>query len=135
MGINAGDEFTPTGVFAQTTGAGVIESTLIVNGNHTTFGRLEFAQKPADDLHAHEYGAQVFTVANVQGGYTYSLRSWTGIRSSVGFTASASFVPHELAGRYEGRIAPGVGVFVNLQPFGGATDALEAGAARLNRTR
>jgi hypothetical protein len=50
-------------------------------------------------------------------------------------TASASFVPHELAARYEGRIAPGVGVFVNLQPSGRVTDALEAEAARLNRTR
>ena len=135
MGINAGDEFTPLGVFATTTGAGLIESTLAVNGTHTYFGRLEFAQKPADDLHAHEYGIQVFTVAKVQGGYTYSFRPWNGFRSSVGVTASASFVPHELAARYEGRIAPGVGVFVNLQPSGRATDALEAEAARLNRTR
>ena len=135
MGINAGDEFTPAGVFAATTGAGLIESTLAVNGTHTYFGRLEFAQKPADDLHAHEYGVQVFTVAKVQGGYTYSFRPWNGFRSSVGVTASASFVPHELAARYEGRIAPGVGVFVNLQPSGRATDALEAEAARLNRMR
>jgi hypothetical protein len=65
-------------------------------------------RRQAWDLHAHEYGVQVFTVAKVQGGYTYSFRPWNGFRSSVGVTASASFVPHELAARYEGRIAPGV---------------------------
>ncbi|HEY1303858.1 MAG TPA: hypothetical protein VGF24_09945 [Vicinamibacterales bacterium] len=116
FGVNSGAEIIPTGTFEATTAAALLETSLIVDERQTYFGRAEIVQKPADDLHAHEFGAQVFTIAKLQGGYMRSLTTWAGIATGVGGSVSVSLVPPELAPRYDGRVAPGFSVFVNLQP-------------------
>ena len=116
FGLNHGTEIIPTGVFEATTIAALIETTLTLRERHTYFGRAEIVQKPAHDLHAHEFGAEVFTVGKLQGGYSRHITTWLGIATGVGGSVSVSIVPPELAPRYSGRFAPGFSVFVNLQP-------------------
>jgi hypothetical protein len=80
------------------------------------FGRAEVVGKPAHDLHAHEFRAQVFAVGKIQAGYMYQFNPWRGMASGIGAMVSASLLPPELAPRYEGSVAPGFGVFFNLRP-------------------
>lgn len=116
VGLNSGTEVIPTGPFTATTGAFLIESNAMLNARHTVFGRIEIVDKPAHDLHAHEYGSDIFTVGKLQAGYVRRLRPWKGMSAGVGGTVTAAVVPEALASRYEGRIAPGFGVFFNLRP-------------------
>src|SRR6188508_2411350 len=74
------------------------------------------AQKPAEDLHAHEYGAGIFSVAKMQGGYARQFKPWKGLTAGVGGSVSLSLVPPELAPRYGGRVAPGFAVFASVRP-------------------
>jgi hypothetical protein len=100
----------------MTTHAVLLESTLTLAERHTWYGRAEVVGKPAHDLHAHEFGAQVFTVAKAEAGYVRHFRAWRQIRPSVGGFTSVSLVPQALAPRYSGRIAPGFGAFLELSP-------------------
>jgi hypothetical protein len=115
-GVNAAREPLAAGVLDATTHAVLLETNLIVRDRHTWFGRLELVGKPGHDLHVHEAEGTVFTVGKLQGGYVRLLPAWHGLVAGVGGTASASFVPAALAPRYEGRLAPGAGVFVSLRP-------------------
>jgi hypothetical protein len=100
--------FTTSGVLAETTVA--------PDNAQTWFGRLEIVAKPAHDLHADEYRAQVFTVGKLEAGYVrYFVRRY-GLDCGLGGTLTLSALPPELAPRYAGRIAPGFGVFLNLRP-------------------
>ena len=80
------------------------------------FGRAEAVQKPAHDLHAHEFITEVFTVGKLQAGYVRYGSPWKGLRPGIGATISASVVPLLLAPRYGGRVAPGAGMFLTLRP-------------------
>ena len=40
---------------------------------HTLFGRVEIVEKPAHDLHAHEFPTSIFTVGKLQVGYVRQL--------------------------------------------------------------
>jgi hypothetical protein len=115
-GVNSGIEIVPGGSFDAATYAVLLESTVILDDRHTWFGRGEIVEKPAHDLHAHEYPTSVFTLAKIQGGYVRYFRPWKGIAAGVGGTISAAIVPPELAVRYYGRVAPGFGVFLTLRP-------------------
>ena len=115
-GVNAGREFLPERAVDMTTHAVLLESALTVAERHTWYGRAEVVGKPAHELHAHELGAQVFTVAKVEGGYVRHFRAWRQILPSVGGFVSASVVPTALAPRYSGRISPGFGAFLELSP-------------------
>jgi hypothetical protein len=114
-GANGEREIIPGGIFDATTHAILVESSL-ASGSQTWFGRVEVVGKPAHDLHAHEYGTRVFAVGKLQLGYEYQLSDWKGLTSGVGATITASVLPAELAPRYAGRVAPGVGVFVSVRP-------------------
>ena len=92
------------------------ESSVTIHARHTWFGRAEIVEKPAHDLHAHEFAATIFTLGKVQAGYVWQFKPWKGIESGIGGTVSASIVPGELASRYEGRVAPGFGVFLTVRP-------------------
>jgi hypothetical protein len=94
----------------------LIESGITSSGPHSFFGRFDIVEKPADDLHVHEFADKMFTVAKLQGGYARTVGSWRGWRFGIGATVSASIVPPLLAPRYEGRVAPGAGAFVNFAP-------------------
>jgi hypothetical protein len=113
-GANRHTEGLPEGAVLLTTHAGLAESSLAMGG-HTWFGRAEIAGKPAHDLHAHEFGAQVFTFGKVQAGYLRSV-SRRGVTAGLGATVFAGLVPEAFVPHYGGRIAPGVGLFVNVRP-------------------
>jgi hypothetical protein len=115
-GLNSGDENIPEGVFHATTQAVLLESSVTFHERHTWFGRAEVVEKPAHDLHAHEYPDSVFTVGKIQGGYARYVRPWRGLAVGIGATLSMSVVPAELSPQYHGRVIPGFGVFLHLRP-------------------
>ena len=115
-GMNSHLENVPGARLDLRTHALLLESSYSMRDRHNWFGRFEVVGKPAHDLHAHEHITRVFTVGKLQGGYELTLPAWRGLVTGFGATFSASFVPEPLAVRYEGRVAPGFGVFVSLRP-------------------
>jgi hypothetical protein len=115
-GVNSGPEVYPGGVAELVTHAGLAESRWSFGGRHDVFGRFELVGKPGHDLHIHEAPVTIFTLTKMQAGYTFGVASWKGLVVGAGGTASISVVPAALETRYEGRIAPGFGVFVSVRP-------------------
>lgn len=115
-GVNAGPEVIAGRRFGLTTHAGLLESALTLGERQPWFGRAELVGKPAHDLHAHEFGPAVFTVAKLEAGYIRHLGRWHQLIPGVGGMVSANVVPDALAPRYAGRIAPGVAIFLNVRP-------------------
>jgi hypothetical protein len=100
-----------------TTHALLVESALSHQNRHVGFMRVEIVGKPAHDLHVHEAGlTDVFTVGKIQLGYTHYLRPSRGLQFGMGGSFSASLVPSALAPRYDGRVAPGMAVFLTVRP-------------------
>jgi hypothetical protein len=116
FGLNSSREAIPGGLFDAVTQAWLFESSATMGDAHTVFGRVEIVEKPAHDLHAHEFPTSVFTVGKLQIGYVRQLRPWKGVVPGIGAMASVSLVPEDLASRYGGRAAPGYGVFLSLRP-------------------
>jgi hypothetical protein len=114
-GVLAGREIVPGDSFYAVTHAALVESLLTIGETHAWFGRLEFVGKPAHDLHAHEFPKDVFTVGKFQAGYVRYFSNWHGV-IGLGGTISLSLLPPELAPRYQGRVAPGFGVFLHVRP-------------------
>jgi hypothetical protein len=100
---------------AEVTHALLLEGNLTRNDRHAFFGRLEFAGKPAHDLHVHE-SDEVFTVGKLQFGYTRYLAPWRGLSAGLGGAFSASLVPAFLAPHYGNRVNPGFAVFLTVRP-------------------
>ena len=115
-GVNSGLVIIPNDEFNASTQALLFESSVTLGDSHTFFGRAEVVEKPAEDLHAHEFADQIFTVGKLQAGYVREFKPWSGFRMGLGGTASMIIVPQDLASRYDGRVAPGFGVFVSLRP-------------------
>ena len=115
-GVNAGRVIIPADEFDATTQALLFETSVALRDTHTFFGRAEVVEKPAEDLHAHEFARLIFPLAKLQAGYVRELKPWNGLRVGFGGTASISMVPEDLASRYDGRVAPGFGVFISLRP-------------------
>jgi hypothetical protein len=115
-GVNSGREVLPDGPVDARTHALMAESTVMLDERHWVFGRAEIVGKPAHDLHAHEYGAEVFTVGKVQTGYTRNFTPRRGLVPSVGGTIALSLVPPELAPRYSGRRSWSAGLFFAVGP-------------------
>jgi hypothetical protein len=115
-GFNSGREIIPGAVFDATTVAMLLESTVTLHDRHALFGRAEIVEKPAHDLHAHEYGARIFTVGKLQAGYARYFASRSGVVPGLGATVAVSLVPGELETRYSGRVAPSFGVFFVVRP-------------------
>lgn len=102
---------------AQTTHAVLLETAIASStAVHTWFGRLDIVDKPGHDLHVHEDEDAVLTVAKLQMGYLRQFATGNGWAAGFGGHVNLSLVPPALAPRYGGRIAPGVGIFLNLQP-------------------
>ena len=116
MGINSAREIIPGGAFDATTFAGLIETSVNLGSRNGWFGRAELVEKPAHDLHAHEFPTTIFTLAKLQAGYVRYFPGRSYAVPGIGGTVSASIVPPELESRYGGRVAPGFGVFVILRP-------------------
>ena len=115
-GFNSEQEREPTGIFTAKTNALMLESTLMLGDVHTWFARGEIAEKPAHDLHAHEFPESIFTVGKVQLGYARSFKAWKSIVPSLGGAFSLNVVPEELDVQYDGRVRPGFAVFLRLGP-------------------
>jgi hypothetical protein len=92
------------------------EGTLMLGGRHTWFGRAELAAKSSHDLHAHEFPGVIFTVAKVQAGYFRSFGGWKGLVPGVGGSVTLNVVPEALEVQYDGRVRPGLAIFVALRP-------------------
>jgi hypothetical protein len=115
-GVNSGEEIIPGAVFDAMTHAVMLESGVTIHEGHTWFGRAEVVEKPAHDLHAHEYAARIFTLGKVQGGYVRHFKPRKGMVPGIGGSIFASVVPALLAPRYNGRVAPGFGLFLTIRP-------------------
>ena len=116
MGVNSAGESVAGEFFDATTQAWLFETSATFGATHTFFGRAEVVEKPAHDLHAHEFPTSIFTVGKLQAGYVRQFKPWRGMVPGVGAMASISIVPPELASRYDGRVAPGFGFFFNVRP-------------------
>jgi hypothetical protein len=115
-GVNSARDIIVLDAVEAVTQAVLLESSMTSRDRHTWFGRAEIVEKPAHDLHAHEFGTAVFTVAKLQAGYVRHFNAWKGLAAGLGATASASVVPPDLAPRYFGRVAPAFGVFLTIRP-------------------
>ena len=115
-GVNSGHEDVPGRTMDTATHALLLESSVTLGVRDTWFGRAELVEKPAHDLHAHEYEGRVFTVGKLQLGYLRGLGSWGQLSPGIGGTVTLSVVPFELGPRYSGRVAPGFVVFFSLLP-------------------
>ena len=106
----------------RATSALLVESNLTLADRDTWFGRFEIVGKTAHDLDvAHSLvhdveGAETFTVAKLQGGYTRYLATWKGLNAGLGVSASAGFVPSDLETVYGRRVNVGFGVFLTVRP-------------------
>jgi hypothetical protein len=118
MGLNSAREPIPEGSFDARTLAWLFETTAALSDRDTFFGRIEIVEKPAHDLHAHEFPTSIFTVAKLQAGYVREFGRWSRAATGIGASASVSLVPPELESRYGGSAAPGFGVFFSLRPRG-----------------
>jgi hypothetical protein len=99
------------------TNASLIETNLTLADRDMWFGRFEVVGKTAHDLDLHDVdGAETFTVAKFQGGYTRHLAAWKGLKPGVGVSASAGFVPRSLETVYGSRVNAGIGVFITVHP-------------------
>jgi hypothetical protein len=99
------------------TNAFLVETNLTLADRDTWFGRFEVVGKTAHDLDLHDVdGAETFTVAKLQGGYTRYLAAWNGLKPGFGVSASAGFVPRSLQTVYGSRVNAGVGVFFTVRP-------------------
>jgi hypothetical protein len=114
-GINETREFIAGAPFDITTAGAFLESSITIAERHTMFARLESVGMPAHHLHAHEYGASVFSTGKVQAGYVRHMTSRRGIVPGVGTTAGFSILPRALAPHYSGRVAPSFSVFFTIR--------------------
>ncbi|MEZ5418071.1 MAG: hypothetical protein R2708_12100 [Vicinamibacterales bacterium] len=114
-GVNVGREPIDGVPVRFATHAVLVESAR-VGARSTWVARAEVVGKPAHDLHAHEFGAAVFTVARLAAGYTRHFPPRRHVVAGLGGVVSASVVPSGLAPRYGGRVVPGVTVFLHLRP-------------------
>jgi hypothetical protein len=115
-GVNSAREVIPVGEFAADTFALMLETAVSVRDRHTWFGRAEVVEKPAHDLHAHEYAARVFTVGKIEGGYVHYFTPWNGLVPGIGGSVSAGVVPRELTRGYYRRVEPGLSLFFTVRP-------------------
>lgn len=116
LGINSGREIIPGSAFDAVTGAVLLESSATFGERHTWFGRAEAVQKPAHDLHAHEFATSIFTVAKLEAGYVRHFGVRKGLVPGIGASVSSNLTGRLLAPRYGSRSALGFGVFLLLRP-------------------
>ena len=90
--INSGREFIGASGFDATTQALLMETNLTLRERHAWFGRAEVVQKPAHDLHAHEYTTRIFTVGKLEAGYARYWNPWNSVATGIGGVVSLNIV-------------------------------------------
>ena len=98
--------------------AGLAESTVDLDGANVVFARLEYVQKPGEDLVlAPPLDAGVYDVFGVVLGYLRNFGPWGGLVPGVGVRASGNYVPASLGPAYGNRRFPlGAMIYVRLVP-------------------
>lgn len=114
-GTDHARERVAIGLFDNTSGAGLLESSATFADRHTIFARGEVGGVPAHHLHAHEYSLLVVPVGKLEAGYVRHFQPPKGLVPGIGAAAALSFVSRELAPRYSGRISPTFTLFLALQ--------------------
>jgi hypothetical protein len=94
----------------------LVETSLTLHDRDTWYGRVETVSKTAHDLALDEPEVDAFTVAKLQGGYTYYGRTWRALRPGFGAALSAGFVPERLRSAYGHRVNTGFAVYLTLRP-------------------
>jgi hypothetical protein len=96
----------------------LFESELVNDARNSVFGRMEFAQKRADELAlpASVPGERLFDVGNASLGYVRELWSARGATLGLGAAATVSSIPEALAPFYGSRTPVGLMVFVRVRP-------------------
>lgn len=115
-GANHARDTVSGAVLETTTSAALLETSVMVADRHTVFGRGEVGATPAHHLHAHQYASSVFAIGRLQVGYVRHWRATKGLLPGIGGTVAMNLLPPELAPRYSGRVARGLGVFLSLRP-------------------
>ena len=91
-GLNSGQEIIPGAVFDAATFAVLAESSVTIHERHTWFGRAEIVEKPAHDLHAHEFADQHLHARQAAGRLRPPVQALEGTASqaSAGLSLPAS---------------------------------------------
>jgi hypothetical protein len=104
----------------KTSHSGLVEAEVVDNRN-TIYGRLEFAQKTAEDLVLGTFTPETqFNVSALSLGYIRELGKTRGATLGVGFHGTLNLVPSSLEPSYGSRTPVGGMVFVRLRPLHGA---------------
>ena len=96
----------------------LLESLAATSARLTWFGRLEIVGKAAHDLHADEFDPAIVSVMKLQLGLSRTLTTWRSLAARLGASVDTAVVPAALAPRYNGRVAPGLVLFLHLSSTG-----------------
>jgi hypothetical protein len=101
----------------RTTHSALAEVEAILDPRHTVYGRIDFAQKTAEDLVVGTVPpATRLNVAALSTGYIRELAAGAGATLGVGLQGTVSFVPASLKREYGSSTPLGAMVFVRLRP-------------------
>src|SRR5690606_290782 len=115
-GVNRAREIIFGLPFDITSAAAMLESSVTVGERHTAFARIEGVGMPGHHLHAHEFGAAVFSPGKIEGGYVRHLTRRRGLVPGVGAAGALALVPRALAPYYSGRVSPTLTFFLIVRP-------------------
>ena len=101
-----------------TTHAALLEAEAVLDQRNTVYGRLELAQKTAEDLVIGSLApATEFNVGAVSAGYIRELVRGSATTFGIGLQATVNTVPSVLESIYGSRTPVGAMVFVRLRPI------------------
>ena len=100
-----------------TTHAALLEAEAVLDRRNTVYGRLELAQKTAEDLVIGGFAPETeFNIGAVSAGYIRELLRGSATTLGLGVHATLNVVPAALASTYGSRAPVGGMVFVRLRP-------------------
>ncbi|MGH7521968.1 MAG: hypothetical protein ACREMI_11880 [Gemmatimonadales bacterium] len=101
-----------------TTHSGLAEVEAVLNRTHTLYGRVDFAQKTAEDLVLTAFPPETqFNVGALSAGYIREVTRGSGATLGIGIQGSLNVVPSALEPFYGSRTPVGAMVFLRLRPL------------------
>jgi hypothetical protein len=109
----------------------LLESEVILDSRNTLFGRVETAQKSADDLALDTppwdfAPAREFAVSEASLGYIREFIRWSGGTIGLGAMGTLNLVPDALVGAYGSRTPLGGLIFLRLRPSRSGSSAMKS---------
>jgi hypothetical protein len=102
----------------RTTHAALLESEAVLDPRHTVYGRLELAQKTAEDLAIGSVPPDTrFTITAVSGGFIREVFRTGGATLGIGLHATLNVVPNQLESFYGSRTPVGGMLFLRIRPL------------------